>query len=47
MVNVYRPDSQVKHITELIVDMVARDLWPAAKIEAESFQALMKNAEPG
>ena len=39
--------SQAKEITSRIVDMVARDLRPAALVEGGGFKDLMKYIEPG
>ena len=41
------PDSRAKRISELIANMVARDLRPAAVVEGDGFKALMKYIEPG
>ena len=41
------PDSRAKRISELIANMVARDLRPAAVVEGDGFKALMKFIEPG
>ena len=41
------PESRAKRITELIADMVARDLRPAAVVEGDGFKALLKFIEPG
>ena len=41
------PASRAKRITELVVDMVARDLRPAAIVNGEGFQALLNYIEPG
>ena len=40
-------DSRAKRITDLIADMVARDLRPCAMVEGDGFLALMKYVEPG
>ena len=39
--------SHSRHITELITDMVARDLLPAAIVKGEGFRALLNYIEPG
>ncbi|XP_019851990.1 PREDICTED: zinc finger BED domain-containing protein 1-like [Amphimedon queenslandica] len=41
------PPSRSRHITELITDMVARDLRPAAIVKGEGFCALLNYIEPG
>ena len=41
------PDSRAKRITELIADLVARDLCPAAVVEGDGFKVLLKFIEPG
>lgn len=41
------PPSCSRHITELITDMVARDLRPAAIVKGEGFRALLNYIETG
>lgn len=40
-------NARAKQITELIANMVARDIRPAAIVEGEGFKALLKFIEPG
>ena len=41
------PHSRAKQITDLIANMVACDIRPAAIVEGDGFKALMKFVEPG